>query len=266
MKKWISLIIAAAMCLALVACGTPETSEPEPQVEEIAAPQEAAPTPEAEPSEEPATEEPPSEEIGEDKVCCALTITINPEFRLLLNKNGIVLSLECLNEDAQNALDTVEVSGMTAAEGMSAVLEAIYLYDSEIFSVDQPMITVTVDMYEEFLPLNQAIMFMDEAAFGFAEAHQIPLGYQRRSAPASEEMNTVISESTDENGNRVVVEMDKDGSEWHMVSDSETGQMLELIITDPDGTVTHCDMTTNITTVTKPDGTTSQMNGVIGKG
>ena len=264
MKKWIALILATVMCLALVACGTPEAAEP--QTEETSAPQETAPTPEPEPSEAPATEEPPVEETGEDEVCCALTVTINPEFRLLLNKNGLVLALECLNEDAQNALGAVDVSGMTAAEAMNTVLEALYLYDSAVFSVDQPMITVNVDMYEEFLPLNQAIMLMDETVFGFAETHQIPLGYQRRSAPASEEISTVISESTDENGNHVVVEVDEDGSEWHMVSDSKTGQMLELIRTDPDGTVTRCDMTTNTTTTTKPDGTTTQMQGVIGKG
>lgn len=100
----------------------------------------------------------------------------------------------------------------------------------------------------------------------FADAHQIPLGYQRRSAPASEEISTILSDSTDENGNRVVVEMDGDGVEWKTVSSGETGHVIELTGTDPDGTVTHCDMETNTTIVTKPDGTTTQTEGVIGKG
>ncbi len=268
MKKWMALLLAAVMCLALAACGSPEAAETEPQMEEIVSPAEPEPTPEeaAELPEEPVAEEEVPEETGDNVVCCVLNVSINPEFNLELNKNGAVLALECLNEDAQSALATVDVVGLPADEAVTQALEAIYQHDPSVFPEDQPNIKVTVTMYEDSGSIQQAIARMDEAVMSFAESHQIPIAYMRGSAPASEEISTVISDSIDENGNRVVVEVDGDGVEWKTISSSETGQVIELIRTDPDGTVTHSDMQTNITTETKPDGTTSQTQGVIGKG
>lgn len=271
MKKWIALLLAAVICLAFAACGGTEAVEGEPpQTEETAAPEEIAVPeenelmPEEEPADDTASEEPASEEPADDAVCCVLTVSINPEFELQLNKNGVVLALTCLDEDAQNALGATEVVGMAADEAMTCLLEDIYQYDSAMFPEDQPMISVTVTMYEESAAIYQAIARLDEAAYSFAESHQLPIAYRRGSAPASQEIAAV--ESVDENGNRVIVEVDSDGVEWKTICLGDTTQVIELIRTDPDGTVTHCDMETNTTTVTEPDGTTSQMHGVIGKG
>lgn len=217
MKKWLALLLAAVMCLALA-------------------------------------------------VCCVVTVSVNPEFNLELDKNGVVLALVCLNEDALNALETVDVIGLGADEAVSQTLEAIYQYDPSVFPEDQPSIKVTVTMYEESVSVHQALARMDEAAMHFAESHQIPIAYMRGSAPASEEISTVVSDSIDENGNRVVVEVDGEGVEWKSICLGDSSQIMELIRTDPDGTVTRCDMQTNTTTVIKPDGTTSQIQGVIGKG
>lgn len=268
MKKLLALLLAAVMCLSLVACGGPETSGNEPLTNESVSQPETDPTPDADASDNAPTEEPPVEEdTPDDEVCCVLTVSINPEFNLHLNKNGLVLTLECLNEDAQNALASADVVGMAVEDAIAALLEEIYQYDSTVFPEEQPVIKVTVDMLESSGPLNEAILRMDEAVWSFAENHQIPIAYQRGSAPASDEMtSTVVSDSTDENGNRVVVEVDDDGTEWQTISSGETGQVLELIRTDPDGTVTHCDMETNTTIITRPDGTTEQTEGVIGKG
>lgn len=272
MKKWVALFLAALICLSFAACAAPEIAEQEAPVEEAS--EEEMLIPEEEPEEipaeetqeEPAPAEPASEEPAEDEVCCVLTISVNPEFNLYVNKNGHVLRLECLNEDAQNAIGSADVTGQPVDDAVTVLLEAIYEYDAALFPEDQPMIKVTVDMRWSFGPIEQAIFRMDEKVMAFAESHQIPIGYMRGSAPASEEISTVISDSIDENGNRVVVEVDGDGVEWKTISSGENNQVLELIRTDPDGTVTHCDMQTNITTETKPDGTISQMQGVIGKG
>jgi len=269
MKKWIVLLLAAALCLMVAACGSPPPEEPESLPEEAVSQPEPTPEPEPEPAPEeevPAEEETaPSDEIAEDEVCCVLTVSINPEFNLHVNRNGHVLLLECLNEDAQNAIGSAEVQGMSVDDAMTVLLEAIYEYDPSVFPEDQPMIKVTVDMRWSFGPLEQAIFRMDEKVMAFAESHQIPLGYQRGSKPASQEMSNVISDTVDENGNRVVVEVDPDGTEWKTVSGAD-GQVIELTGTKPDGTVIHSDMLTNTTTETKPDGTTSQVQGVIGKG
>lgn len=266
MKNWIALILAVMMCLTFAACGGMETAEPALSAEESVVQEETKLPPEEEPADNTATEEPVSEEPGDDVVCCVLTVSINPEFNLYLNKNGAVLEVECLNEDARNALENADVLGMAVDAAIVVLLEEIYEYDSTVFPEEQPAIAVTVDMYENYGALSEIIFRMDEAVFGFAESHNIPIAYRRGNAPVSEEMGTVLSDSVDENGNRILVELDADGIEWTTISSEETGQMIELVRTDPDGTVTRCDMTTNTTTVTKPDGTTSQMEGVIGKG
>lgn len=273
MRKWIALLLAVVMCLAFAACGGAETvAEEPPQTEEPAAPEEVAvpeeteSLPEEEPADDTVSEEPASAEPAEDAVCCVITVSINPEFELQLNKNGAVLALTCLNEDAQAALENTDVTGMPVDEAITVLLEDIYRYDSTVFPEEQPQVKVTVAMYEEFTPIYQAIDRMDAAVMSFADSHQLLLAYMRGKAPASEEIRTVVSESVDDNGNRVLVEVDENGVEWKTVCQGESTQIIELIRTDPDGTVTHCDMEAGITTVTKPDGTTSQMQGVIGKG
>lgn len=271
MRKLPALMLAVAMCFLLIACGGETAEETATAAGKVVSQEEAEPILEEEPAEkttgeEAASEEPDSEEPAEDAVCCELTVSVNPEFKLSLNKNGHVLALECLNEDAQNALENSDVIGMAADEAMVALLEDIYQYDSSLFPEEQPQIKITVVMYQEFTPIIWAVARMDEAVCGFAEEKQIPIAYMRGSAPASQEISNSISDTMDENGNRVIVEIDGDGVEWKMVCQGESTQVIELIRTDPDGTVTHCDMATNITTVTKPDGTTSQMEGVIGKG
>lgn len=266
MKKPIVLLLVAVMCLAFAACGSTETAEAEPQTEETVSLQETEQAPVEEAPQGPATEEPVAEETGDDVVCCVLAISINPEFEVRLNKDGLVLALECLNEDAQNALENSDVIGMAVDEAVVVLLEDIYQYDSSVFPEDQAQVKVTVTMHEETVSINQAIFRMDEAITGFAESRQIPIAYMRGSAPASEEISTVISDTIDENGNRVIVEVDGDGVEWKTVCVGESTQIKELTRIDPDGTVTYCDMETGTTTVTKPDGTTEQMQGVIGKG
>ena len=259
MKKLLAFLLLAAMGIALASCGSSAENNIETQMA-------TAPYTEQTVTEEPTATEVAETETPDDQVCCVVTVSVNPEFSLHLNKDGLVLTLVCLNEDAENATAGLSVTGMAADEAIGTILEGIYRFDSGIFETDQPKITVTVEMEEFYEAIDQAIFRMDEKVFAFADSKQIPMGYERRSVPVQDENSTILSDTIDENGNRVVVEKDPDGVIWETVSDGETGQVLVLIRTDPDGTVTYCDMTTNITTVTKPDGSTSQMSGVIGKG
>ena len=267
MKKVKIFMMLMALCLTFAACGGNTAAETEKQTSEDALQQETTVVTTEETTEEETTMEETTEAgVADDVVCCVLMVSVNPEFSLHLNKEGLVLAVEHLNDDAKQALGGVDVVGMSGDAAMTTLLDAIYAYDSEIFAVDQPKVTIVVEMSEETMPLNQVIFAVDDKVSAFAQEKQIPMGYERRNKPVMEETSTVISDSVDANGNRVVVEEDANGVKWTTVSSGETGQMLELTRVDPDGTITHCDMKTNTTTVTKPDGTTLKQDGVIGKG
>lgn len=260
MKRFCALLLAMTMCFCFAACGNNAEAEPiATQLETVPATEEIA-------TEEPTVAETIPEGPAEDEVCCVLSVSINPLFDLQLNKDGLVLRVEYGNDDAKNALGSVDVTKMSGDAAIEVLLETIYQYDSTIFEKEMAKVDITVDMRNNQPALEQTIFRIDDKVMEFADKHQIPLGYQRKSLPTKEEMMTVISDTVDANGNRVVVEMDGNGVKWETVSSGETGQVLELTKTAPDGTVTYSDMVTGTTTTTRPDGTTSQEQGVIGKG
>lgn len=264
MKNTIVCLLILAVLLTFAACAADTPANTEPAQTTLPKDTTAAPTT-AETTEETTTAE-TTMAADDTTVCCVITISINPEFALHLNKNGLVLELQCLNEDAQNAIGKANVLGMTGADAVATLLEQIYQHDSSIFSTDQPMVTIAVQAEEGHQQIEQELFRIDSQVETFAQAHQIPLGYQRKSTPVKDPGTTVVSDTIDGNGNRVVVEMDGNGTQWVFISSAETGAMIELIRTEPNGTVTHCYMATNTTVTTYPDGSTTQTEGVIGKG
>ena len=270
MKKLTASLLVLAMLLAFAACAADTSANTEPAHTTIPGDTTAEPTT-AEPTAVQTTEETTAVETtvaaaDDATVCCVITVSINPEFALHLNKSGLVLELRCLNEDAQNAIGNANVVGMTGADAVADLLEQIYQHDSSIFSTDQPMVTIAVQAQDGFQQIEQELFRIDSQVETFAQTHQIPLGYQRKSTPVQNPGTTVVSDTIDGNGNRVVVEVDSNGTQWVFISSAETGAMIELIRTEPNGTVTHCYMSTNTTITTYPDGSTTQSQGVIGKG
>jgi len=60
--------------------------------------------------------------MNENVVMASISVDINPSFELDVNKNGIVLSVEALNEDAQT-IDTAELIGMDSAQAIERIVQ-----------------------------------------------------------------------------------------------------------------------------------------------
>lgn len=60
--------------------------------------------------------------MNDNVVMASISVDINPSFELDVNKNGIVLSVEALNEDAQS-LDTTDLIGLDSAEAIERIVQ-----------------------------------------------------------------------------------------------------------------------------------------------
>ena len=83
MKKFFALLMAAAMCFLLVACG--------------------------------------SSQLAADGTV-VVHITINPEFKLHLDNNGNVVQVDALNDDAKAVNDAIQLTGKSCENAITALL------------------------------------------------------------------------------------------------------------------------------------------------
>lgn len=60
--------------------------------------------------------------MNDNVVMASISVDINPSFELDVNKNGIVLSIDALNEDAQS-LDTSDLIGLDSAEAIERIVQ-----------------------------------------------------------------------------------------------------------------------------------------------
>jgi hypothetical protein len=60
--------------------------------------------------------------MNDNVVMASISVDINPSFELDVNKNGIVLSVEALNDDAQS-LDTTDLIGLDSAEAIERIVQ-----------------------------------------------------------------------------------------------------------------------------------------------
>lgn len=85
MKRILALVLALALLFSLAACGKEDVSSPD------------------------SSSQGSSEEafVKPDNYATVLLVTINPQFRLYLDKDGKVLAVEAVNKDAQSFADTI---------------------------------------------------------------------------------------------------------------------------------------------------------------
>ena len=131
------------------------------------------------------TEEVPvgSEEVETEKVqqevenhipedyAAAVVITINPQIKLYLNENRMVIGTEYLNEDAKDAFSEVALEGDTLEDSMKllvdAAVESEYLADGKDVKIE------IAEIREESLNSEEICNLMESAAAAAVEEHQI---------------------------------------------------------------------------------------------
>ena len=131
------------------------------------------------------TEEVPvgSEEVETEKVqqevenhipedyAAAVVITINPQIKLYLNENRMVIGTEYLNEDAKDAFSEVALEGNTLEDSMKllvdAAVESEYLADGKDVKIE------IAEIREESLNSEEICNLMESAAAAAVEEHQI---------------------------------------------------------------------------------------------
>ncbi len=124
MKKIISFIIVSALMLTLVACGTKESGNTETGTSTTT---NAAIT----------TTTVATTTQSTPEYAAMLLMTINPAFRLFLNRDGIVINIEHGNEDAQALLHRIAFEGKTYEQVIETIItvahgEGYLKTDSEI--------------------------------------------------------------------------------------------------------------------------------------
>jgi len=109
-KNFMKASAIALMCLILSACGTVQT----PQVEQQ--------TPQVEQQTE------NRDVFGSlpDSVTCVVQISINPEFEVHVNDDGVIENVICLNDDAQAICSVLSITGKNYKDGVMELLITAY--------------------------------------------------------------------------------------------------------------------------------------------
>lgn len=114
MKKIISFIIVFALMLTLVACGTKESGNTETGTSTTTTNAAVTTTTVATTTQ------------STPEYAAMLLMTINPAFRLFLNRDGIVINVEHGNEDAQKLLNRIEYEGRTYEQVIETIINVAH--------------------------------------------------------------------------------------------------------------------------------------------
>ena len=129
-RKWM-----AAMCLALVlglgACGQSGEAVNPSATESTSGGEETAPTvtdsvqaaSEHETESRQEATEPEEVQIPEE-YALAVIVTINPQVKLYLDADNVIVGVEYLNEDAKTAFSDIDFSDVTVEKGMEKIIHA----------------------------------------------------------------------------------------------------------------------------------------------
>lgn len=145
-RKWM-----AAMCLALVlglgACGQSGEAVNPSATESTSGGEETAPTvtdsvqaaSEHETESRQEATEPEEVQIPEE-YALAVIVTINPQVKLYLDADNVIVGVEYLNEDAKTAFSDIDFSDVTVEEGMEKIIHAAvekeFLTDGKDVSIE----------------------------------------------------------------------------------------------------------------------------------
>jgi len=87
--------------------------------------------------------------MNDNVVMASISVDINPSFELDVNKNGIVLSIDALNEDAQS-LDTSDLIGLDSAKVIERIIQlATEAGFIDPFDLEDDYVVVTTVMSNE---------------------------------------------------------------------------------------------------------------------
>ena len=141
----------AAMCLALVlglgACGQSGEAVNPSATESTSGGEETAPTvtdsvqaaSEQETESRQEATEPEEVQIPEE-YALAVIVTINPQVKLYLDADNVIVGVEYLNEDAKTAFSDIDFSDVTVEEGMEKIIHAAvekeFLTDGKDVSIE----------------------------------------------------------------------------------------------------------------------------------
>ncbi|MGN1148380.1 MAG: hypothetical protein ACI4TB_08155 [Lachnospiraceae bacterium] len=131
-RKWL-VIMCLFLTFVLSACGK-DADITEEAISEMT---EEALNVETEASEE--AKEAVEAQVPEE-YAMAVIVTINPQVKLYLDADNVIIGVEYLNEDARTAFSDIDFSNVTVEEGMGKIIEAAvekeFLTDGKEISID----------------------------------------------------------------------------------------------------------------------------------
>ena len=109
-KNFMKASAIALMCLILSACGTVQTPQVEQQTPQV----------------EQQTENRDVFDSLPDSVTCIVQISVNPEFEVHVNDDGVIENVICLNDNAQTICSVIDISGKNYKDGVMELLTTAY--------------------------------------------------------------------------------------------------------------------------------------------
>lgn len=172
MKKLLAILLAMILCVVLVSCGQSASDVPEKQ--EINA---------------------LCQEKG-GNITCLIRVSINPEFELVLDEQGTVCDVICLNEDAKEVLAQGNLILKSYDEAMAELLTAAKNCG---YLTDKSTVSVTVIVREGCAYGDAVISAVNETVQEFVSAQQCSMAVWDGRAASGQ--NNAGSNTGNNNGN-----------------------------------------------------------------
>ena len=193
MVKVVSLIVAAIIVVVSVFAIVPRFFSSEKENEEVAVNKTV--TEETEAIEETVVEEPvDSNEVLE--YVAAFMVTINPNLKIYVDENSVVVKLEALNADAETLLETYEWENKKLENCFKELLDKAY---EDGFLQDNGTVTIVAENYA-YVDVSKMLQDMETAATEVCENNEINIFMAVQEQDAEEVMEKeIIGKSNDEN-------------------------------------------------------------------
>ena len=161
-KERIFLALLMSCMLILTACGKQEIGEQDNSETD------ATVVMEENTNQVEATEE--ENQIPDDYVA-AIIVTINPQIKLYVDANNVVVGVECLNEDAKGIFSGVELTNITVEQGIEKIVTIAVEND---FLVDGKDINIEIsEVRDESVDSEQLCNQVEEAVVVAVEQNNV---------------------------------------------------------------------------------------------